>query len=268
MNKGHFPIFRKIFNSDLWGHKVARDVFIYILGHIAHYPTKVCASYGCVELKPGQMVTGIHRLAEDNLFTPREIRTSLNYLQSTSRIARETTNKYSIITVINWEHYRDAQTSTDKQNDKHADKQTTSRRQHIRSKEVKNKEEDQHQDPARAKRPAPVFVLPGSIDPETWKAFEEHRNRLRKPMTNRARLLIVNSCLKIGGDPNALLDQSIRKGWQDVFPIKDPIGGNGAGNEEPKKPRHLCAWDGCGDGGLIGQGGKMYCRKHFYEYIA
>lgn len=74
-------------------------------------------------------------------------------------------------------------------------------------------------------------MLPDSIHPEVWKAFEAHRDKMRKPMTDRARVLILRELVKIGGDSNAILDQSIRKGWQDVFPIKD----NGAGNgTEPK----------------------------------
>jgi hypothetical protein len=66
-----------------------------------------------------------------------------------------------------------------------------------------------------------AFVLPPSIRPEVWKAFEEHRNKMRKPMTDRARGLIIEECEKLGGNPNDLLEQSIRKGWQDVFPIKN-----------------------------------------------
>ena len=145
MDRGYFPVFRRIFDSDIWGNKVARDVWIFILGNVTHYPTKLCANYGCVELQPGQMVTGLHSLAVRNGFSTREIRTSLNYLQSTSRITRQTTNKYSIITVLNWDIYRDAQVGNDNQNDNHTDKQTTSKRQaNDNIQEVKKLKKDQN----------------------------------------------------------------------------------------------------------------------------
>jgi hypothetical protein len=65
------------------------------------------------------------------------------------------------------------------------------------------------------------YVVPGDIKKDVWESFEEHRRKLRKPMTDRARNLIVNECRKIGGDPNTLLEQSIRNGWQGVFPISE-----------------------------------------------
>lgn len=108
----------------------------------------------------------------------------------------------------------------------------------------------------RRGKPQPrAFVLPGVIFPETWKAFEEHRNRLRKPMTERARHLIVREIEKIGGDPNALLDQSIRKGWQDVFPIKN----NGT---DPPKRKSGCTHVGCERKATMRIDGRPYCPEH------
>lgn len=92
----------------------------------------------------------------------------------------------------------------------------------------------------RGKNPPHAFVLPESIPPETWQMFEEHRNRLRKPMTDRARMLIVGKLEKIGGNPAAVLDQSIRKGWQDVFPVQEdraPL----SRNRSPVEPKGFAA---------------------------
>ena len=109
-------------------------------------------------------------------------------------------------------------------------------------------------------QPMVAFSLPPSIRPEVWKAFEEHRIKLRKPMTDHARELMVDSCVKIGGDPNELLEHAILSGWQKVFPIKKIPPGNG--DATPSKSPSLCRFDGCDKLGIIGQGGKMYCRKH------
>lgn len=78
------------------------------------------------------------------------------------------------------------------------------------------------------------FALPPWIDPVLWKCFEEHRNKLKKSMTPRARELIVAELEKLSpdhADVAAILDQSIRNSWQDVFPLKDKAakaGGGGA----------------------------------------
>jgi hypothetical protein len=78
----------------------------------------------------------------------------------------------------------------------------------------------------RSKTPLPPFggfAVPVWIPNETWKAFEEHRNKKRSPMTPEARRLIVLELEKLDpthANARALLEQSIRKGWLDVFPLK------------------------------------------------
>lgn len=72
----------------------------------------------------------------------------------------------------------------------------------------------------RAKR----FSLPDWIPAEAWKGYEDMRVRIRKPMTDRARGLVVKEMDKLraqGHDPAAVLDRSTVKGWTDVYPLKD-----------------------------------------------
>ncbi len=71
---------------------------------------------------------------------------------------------------------------------------------------------------------SPPFVLPKTIDPKVWAAFEEHRRAKRAPMTDHARWLIVGKLdeyhAKLGNDRNAVLNQAIEFGYQGVFPLK------------------------------------------------
>lgn len=82
----------------------------------------------------------------------------------------------------------------------------------------------------REQQGASAFALPDWVSRDDWKAFEDSRKKLRKPMTDRARSLVINELDRLraaGNDPSAVLAQSVRKGWQDVFPLKD----NGRGGE-------------------------------------
>jgi len=70
---------------------------------------------------------------------------------------------------------------------------------------------------------ASAFSLPDWIPLENWNHFSEMRKRLRKPMTDRAMALIVTELYKLksrGNDPGAVLDQSVRNSWQDVYELK------------------------------------------------
>ncbi len=65
--------------------------------------------------------------------------------------------------------------------------------------------------------------LPNFINPETWKAFKDHRRKMRLIMTPHAEKLIINKLIKFqedGIDPNAALDEAIEKSWRSVFAPK------------------------------------------------
>lgn len=89
---------------------------------------------------------------------------------------------------------------------------------------------------------SPPFVLPKTIRPEIWAEFERNRNRLRKPMTDHARNLIIkdlDALREKGYDSNAVLDQSSKLGYQGVFPVKPVF----APNPSPPAPKPKEWWE-------------------------
>ena len=71
------------------------------------------------------------------------------------------------------------------------------------------------------------FELPGWVPGKEWEEFEESRRKVRKPMTDAARRLTIGKLAKLreaGNDPGKVLEQSVERGWQGVFPLN---GGNG-----------------------------------------
>lgn len=69
-----------------------------------------------------------------------------------------------------------------------------------------------------------MFALPEWIDPDVWQGFEEMRRKIRKPLTDYARRLIVRQLERIWREyhhpPAEVLEQSIMLGYQGVFPLK------------------------------------------------
>lgn len=91
--------------------------------------------------------------------------------------------------------------------------------------------------PTKRAREKSEFVLPDWIPADAWAGFEEMRRSIRKPMTDRARAMIVTELQKLRGPPGAILDQSTRNNWQDVYELKDKGNGqreqaNGMGRTE------------------------------------
>jgi len=128
MERGWFPIHRKIFDSDVWAHPTARIVWIYLLGMAAHAVTKTSARYQCIVLEPGQILVGRESLAKKCGLSGHQVRTALAYLKSTSRISIKSTNRFSVITVINWPIYRDAMLNSGQQDLGDGVQQASSRR--------------------------------------------------------------------------------------------------------------------------------------------
>lgn len=111
----------------------------------------------------------------------------------------------------------------------------------------------------KEKKTKPTFVLPPSIRPEIWKAFEEHRIKKHAPMTDRARKLMVEACEKIGGDPNELLDHAILSGWKKVFPIAQNVG---TSQQVPTPKRKVIPGKCyCGKLGTTKLGGEWMCDE-------
>jgi hypothetical protein len=70
-----------------------------------------------------------------------------------------------------------------------------------------------------------AFELPSSVNQETWEAYREMRVKIRKPMTDHARDLIIKDLEKFataGYDINAILNESIKRNWTGVFAPKTP----------------------------------------------
>jgi uncharacterized protein YdaU (DUF1376 family) len=93
--------------------------------------------------------------------------------------------------------------------------------------------------------PGRAFVVPDHIPREAWDHFEAMRVKIRKPLTDRGRELVVEELAKLGGDPVAILEQSVRNDWQDVYPLRDKGAPSARAPtcKEPKGFESIREWD-------------------------
>ncbi len=104
-------------------------VFIDLLLHANYEDGK----YRGVLIPKGSLTTSSGKIADRTGLSRQQVRTVLSNLQSTSEITIKTTNKYSMISITNWDKYQDDQPSTITKTNKQL---TTSKK--LRSKEEKN----------------------------------------------------------------------------------------------------------------------------------
>lgn len=109
-------------NHGLWA------FWSYCLMKASHKPTTVMVGYQRVDLEAGQFVFGRQQAAADLAMTERQVRTCLTRLISTNNLTVKATNKFSVITVVNWHSYQDTATENDQENDHQLVQEVTSKR--------------------------------------------------------------------------------------------------------------------------------------------
>lgn len=99
---GFVKLYRKLKRWGWYKDNVVKCLFLHFL---------LTASFKDFEwmgrsLKAGQLVTGRKKLAEELGLSEQQIRTGIKKLESTKEITIETTSKFTIVTVVNWEDYQ------------------------------------------------------------------------------------------------------------------------------------------------------------------
>lgn len=127
MNEGWIKLYRKFDEWEWFNISEMVHLFIYLLLNANHED----GEWRGVSIKRGQILTGLHKLNERTKISIQTIRTCLERLKRTGEINIQTTNQYSIITILNYESYQGVQQTTNKQPNKRLtnDQQTGNNKQ-------------------------------------------------------------------------------------------------------------------------------------------
>lgn len=166
-----------------------------------------------VEVKRGQVGWSAVALAHRWRWSRDRVRRYLKELQEIDhQVIHQTDNFSSIITIVKYEIYQSTNTANKTAKKQQTIQQTDSKQ--VTNKNVKNEKNEKKKDYSD-------IPLPSDIDPNIWKEFLHMRDKLKSPPTDYAKYLIYLELDKIGQNKNEVLNQSIKKNWKDVFPLKE-----------------------------------------------
>ena len=112
-------------------------LFIYLLLSANHED----GNFQGTIVKRGQLITGLNKLSFNTGISIQTLRTCLKRLEKTSEINIQSTNKYSIITICNYDTYQSDQQTTNKQpNTRLTNNQQTTNKQLTTNNNDKNEE--------------------------------------------------------------------------------------------------------------------------------
>ncbi len=101
MNEGWVRLYRKFLDWEWFELSDMVKIFTYFLLK-ANYEDK---KWKGIDVKRGQLITGRKQLSIDLKMSERKVRTCIERLKLTSEITIKSTNKYSIITINNYNSY-------------------------------------------------------------------------------------------------------------------------------------------------------------------
>lgn len=102
MEGGYVALHRSILNWDWYTDRNTKCLFLHLILTANYAP----GSWKGREIKVGQRVTSLSKLADELGMSVKEIRTSLAHLKRTGEVASESTPQYTVITVKNYERFQ------------------------------------------------------------------------------------------------------------------------------------------------------------------
>ena len=181
------------------------------------------------EIKRGQLIFGRKSWADKTGLSEQQLRTALNKLISTNNITSQSTNQFTILTIVNYDNFQCKKENTT--NDQPASQPTSNQPVNQRATTPKdcsdfsdgsdgqlkknNKKKKDELLKSDKKIEIPEYIPDGLLND-----FYEHRKSMKKPMTDKAKALLINKLTNFyndGFDPKDLLEEAIIRGWQTIY---------------------------------------------------
>lgn len=217
LDSGYVRIYRSFLSWEWYDDANTMRVFLHLILTANWEPKK----WHGITIERGQRVYSRSKLAAELKMSEQSVRTAINHLISTGEVTNDSTREYSIVTIKNYELYQ--QSTSELTND-----QPTSNQRPTNDQPQFNKDKNDKKDKKDKKNIySKIFSEYAAGDLELLKAlndFAEMRKAIKKPLsTERAAKMLLTSLDKLttdGKEKIAILNQSIFKNWQGVFPLK------------------------------------------------
>lgn len=133
MNRGYIKVWRKIADNDILKNHKYCAFFLWSLTKASHKEKTIIIGGQSVHILPGQFILGRKSASLALGMSEQEIRTCLKLAQNLEFLTIKSTNKFSIISVINWDIYQGSD-----YDDQPADQPTSNQQATNKQPQIKN----------------------------------------------------------------------------------------------------------------------------------
>ena len=135
---GWLKLYRSILDSAVFQDAEVLKVWIWLLCNVAFEQHDTICYGKVISLKPGQIATGRKKISQCTDLNENKVYRALTALKILGNIEIKSTNKYSIITVVNWDKYQD-ENGKRTANEQQTNSKTTTEEQQDNSKRTQHK---------------------------------------------------------------------------------------------------------------------------------
>lgn len=165
---GWLKLYRSILDSAVFQDAEILKVWIWLLCNVAFEQHDTICYGKVINLKPGQIATGRKKIAQCTDLNENKVYRALTALKSLGNIEIKATNKYSIITVVNWDKYQD-ENGKRTANEQQANSKTTTEEQQTNNKRT------QHKNGNNGKNEKEIYMCP--FFDRAWELFPNKKGK-------------------------------------------------------------------------------------------
>lgn len=180
-----------------------------------------------IKIDEGCLVTSEARIVLETGLSRQQVRTAMKRLVTTKEITKVSTKTYTLIKINKWAKYQlsvnecnqEDNQETSQEDNQDLTHSVTSGATHsvTTTKEYKNTRSKEKEIYKENLDCSPEFA-------EALEAYEEMRKKIRKPLTVKAKQMVLKKLESMAPDEEtqiAILNQSTMNSWQGIFPLQD-----------------------------------------------
>ncbi|MBQ2173906.1 MAG: hypothetical protein II453_02155 [Alphaproteobacteria bacterium] len=148
MTGGWIKIHRSLLDWEWYDNQQVKCVFLHLLLKANFEPKK----WHGITVERGQIVTSLELLSIETGLSVQTVRTVISKLKSTGELTSKSTNKFTILTICNYDTYQDENFETNTQTNNQTNKQLTNNQQTTNKQLTTTKEDKEYKEDEELKK--------------------------------------------------------------------------------------------------------------------
>ena len=229
LESGYIKVYRSLLFWEWYDDANTLRVFLHLLLTANHEEQ----SWKGIKVQRGQRVSSFSKIGQELGLSEKEVRTAVRHLIKTGEVAHNANSKYGVFTVNNYDRFQMRAPSGEPEREpkwhpEGGQPEGHSGTRRATKEEGKEKKKKEKEPPISPLDPFDAYAGSNGELLKSLRDFEQMRARIKAPLTERAKQLVVTQLEKFSDGirdkeryQRECLERSILNSWKGLFPLKD-----------------------------------------------